>query len=134
MKIIRTSIFSSNNYQFLQESTSEIVLEKYLNSNRKFKIIIFLLLLYSSLFFVYKLMFTDNLFYLNTKKYFIPNTYRIAFVFGTRPEAIKLFPLIKELRKNKRFICITIIIKISDKFWSYLFLYIIYIYYQLTWK
>ena len=44
----------------------------------------------------------------NLKKYFIPNTYRIAFVFGTRPEAIKLFPLIKELKKNKEFICIVI--------------------------
>jgi UDP-N-acetylglucosamine 2-epimerase (non-hydrolysing) len=42
------------------------------------------------------------------KKYFIPNTYRIAFIFGTRPEAIKLFPLIKELKKIKDFICIII--------------------------
>ena len=41
-------------------------------------------------------------------KYFIPNTYRIAFVFGTRPEALKLFPLIKELKKNKNFTCIII--------------------------
>ena len=41
-------------------------------------------------------------------KYFIPNTYRIAFVFGTRPEALKLFPLIKELKKNKKFVCIII--------------------------
>ena len=108
MKIIHASIYSSNNYQFLQELPSEIVLEKYLNSNKKLKIIILLLLSYSSFLFVYKLMFKDNQFYLNTKNYFIPNTYKIAFVFGTRPEAIKLFPLIKELRKNKRFICITI--------------------------
>ena len=47
-------------------------------------------------------------FFSNIKKYFIPNTYRIAFVFGTRPEAIKLFPLIKELRENKKFVCIII--------------------------
>ena len=46
--------------------------------------------------------------YTDFKKYFIPNTYRLAFVFGTRPEAIKLFPLIKELKKNKNFICIII--------------------------
>ena len=108
MKIIHASIYSSNNYQFLQELPSEIVLKKYLNSDRKFKIIILLLLSYSSFFFLYKLMFQNNLFYLNKKKYFVPDTYRIAFVFGTRPEAIKLFPLIKELRKNKKFICITI--------------------------
>lgn len=44
----------------------------------------------------------------NAKNYLFPNTYRIAFVFGTRPEAIKLFPLINELKKNKKFICISI--------------------------
>ena len=42
------------------------------------------------------------------KKYFIPNTRRLAIIFGTRPEAIKLFPLIKELKENKNFICIII--------------------------
>ena len=108
MKIIHSSIYSSHTYQLLQVLPPEIFLEKYLNSNRKFKILIFLLLSYSSFLLLYKLMFKDNVFYLNNKNYFIPNTYRIAFVFGTRPEAIKLFPLIKELRKNKKFICITI--------------------------
>ena len=44
----------------------------------------------------------------NVKKFFIPQTNRIAFVFGTRPEAIKLFPLITQMKKNKQFICITI--------------------------
>ena len=44
----------------------------------------------------------------NLKNFFIQNTYRIAFVFGTRPEAVKLFPLIKELKENKNFICIII--------------------------
>ena len=33
---------------------------------------------------------------------------RIVFVFGTRPEAIKLFPLINKLKENKSFICIII--------------------------
>jgi len=47
-------------------------------------------------------------FYREEKNYLSPNTYRIAFVFGTRPEAIKLFPLINELKKNKKFICISI--------------------------
>ena len=42
------------------------------------------------------------------KNYFIPNTHRIAFIFGTRPEAVKLFPLIKELKETKNFICIII--------------------------
>ena len=36
------------------------------------------------------------------------NTYRIAIVFGTRPEIIKLIPLIKILNSNKMFSCITI--------------------------
>ena len=49
--------------------------------------------------------------YLNNKnlqKFFPSNTYRLAFVFGTRPEAVKLIPLIKELKNNSNFICITI--------------------------
>ena len=104
MKIIHASLYSLNNYKFLTDSSSEISLK----SNLKLKIIIFLIISYISFFLLYKLLLKDNPFYLNTKKYFIPNTYRIAFVFGTRPEAIKLFPLIKELRKNKKFICITI--------------------------
>jgi len=60
------------------------------------------------------LLLLDNIFFQNfifknrINKYFIPNTYRIAFVFGTRPEALKLFPLIKELKKNKNFVCIII--------------------------
>ena len=44
----------------------------------------------------------------NLKFVFSPNTYRIALVFGTRPEAIKLIPLIKKLKENKNFVCITI--------------------------
>ena len=51
------------------------------------------------------------------KKYFMnshinsiifSNTTKIAVIFGTRPEAIKLIPLIKELKSNKNFSCITI--------------------------
>ena len=106
MKIINAAIYTFNNYKFLADSFSEIVLEKYLKSNIKLKLIILFFL--STFLLLYKLLIKDNLFYLNSKKYFLPNTYRILFVFGTRPEAIKLFPLIKELRKNKKFICITI--------------------------
>ena len=94
MKIIHFLFSSSNDYKFLKNSSFEIILEKYLNVNKKLKIISFLILLlflsYSS-FFLYKLLFNENPLHLNMKKYFVPNTYRILFVFGTRPEAIKLF-------------------------------------------
>ena len=63
-------------------------------------------LLFLSTFYISKKELIINNF--KVKNYFIPNTYRIAFVFGTRPEAVKLFPLIKELKENKNFICITI--------------------------
>ena len=54
-------------------------------------------------------LISDNIYLKkNVKKFFIPNTYRIAFVFGTRPEAIKLFPLIKQLKEYRQFKCITI--------------------------
>ena len=36
------------------------------------------------------------------------NTYRLAIVFGTRPEVIKLIPLIRELNSKKSLSCITI--------------------------
>ena len=60
------------------------------------------------LILIYKLLFHKYPFYPSLKRYFFPNTYRIVFVFGTRPEAIKLFPLIKELRTYKKFVCIII--------------------------
>ena len=75
-----------------------------------YKINVFLFLtvslLFLSTFYISKKELIINNF--KVKNYFIPNTYRIAFVFGTRPEAVKLFPLIKELKENKNFICITI--------------------------
>ena len=36
------------------------------------------------------------------------NKHCIAIVFGTRPEAIKLIPIIKELKHNKKFFCVVI--------------------------
>ena len=57
-------------------------------------------------FFIYllkQLHFTNNI-----EPIISLNTYRIAVVFGTRPEAIKLIPLIKELNLKKSFSCITI--------------------------
>ena len=72
----------------------------------KTNLIIFLSIL---LLFITKPILIEKLsFHTNVSKYFIPNTYRLAFVFGTRPEAIKLFPLIKELKENKKFICTVI--------------------------
>lgn len=57
---------------------------------------------------LYKYLFYKYSFYINLKKFLPSNNYRIVFVFGTRPEAVKLIPLIKELKENKAFICITI--------------------------
>ena len=74
----------------------------------KKKNLIILLLKIFFLLLIYKLLFYKYHFYLSLKRYYIPNTYRIAFVFGTRPEAIKLFPLIKELKTYKNFVCIII--------------------------
>ena len=69
---------------------------------------LFFILFISSSILIYRLSFNNNLCQNDLKKYFFPNTKRIAFAFGTRPEAIKLFPLLKELKENKNFICITI--------------------------
>ena len=90
-----TIIFSNNNPKFSKHSKIAIVL-------------ILTLFLLSSKFLYSELMFDNYFIKKNTTRFFIPNTHRIAFVFGTRPEAIKLFPLIKQLKKNKQFICITI--------------------------
>ena len=52
--------------------------------------------------FISSELMADNIFLKkNVKKYFIPNIYRIAVVFGTNPDAIKLFPLIIQLKKYK---------------------------------
>ena len=82
-----------------------------IKNNAILKIVVFCFLIFILLFitsssssFLSKKLFHN----MNLKSYFIPNTYRLAFVFGTRPEAIKLFPLIKELKENKKFICILI--------------------------
>ena len=53
-------------------------------------------------------LFNKYFFYKYFKKFFLSNNYRIIFVFGTRPEAVKLIPLIKELKENKNFSCFTI--------------------------
>ena len=76
--------------------------------NIYFHYFIKLLIFISSVIFFKELIFYKYPYCIDFKKLFIPNTYRIVFVFGTRPEAIKLFPLIKELKKRKIFVCILI--------------------------
>ena len=71
----------------------------------KYLIKILLLILF---IFLIILLFNKFFFYKNSKNLFSSNKYRLAFVFGTRPEAIKLIPLIKELKNNKNFLCFTI--------------------------
>ena len=82
------------------------------NSDKKkiYSIIKLLLILILIISLVTSCLFFDIIFYSSKKLklYDIPNTYRIAFVFGTRPEAVKLFPLIKQLKDNKNFNCILI--------------------------
>ena len=73
----------------------------------KIGIIIFLFILY--LYFIFYKHLNGAIFYIQNNKIFIPEKKkRIAIVFGTRPEAIKLIPLIKIIKKNENFFCITI--------------------------
>jgi len=78
----------------------------YKNLNKYFKRYLIAFMILSSFILIYKLLF-KYLIFKNLNVDFT-NTYLIALVFGTRPEAIKLIPLIKELKENKKFICITI--------------------------
>ena len=86
-------------------------IEKEINSSKiniKLFYLIKALFIAYSFFIIFKLLSIKYINAINYKKYFKENTYRLAFIFGTRPEAIKLFPLIKELKKEKQFICIII--------------------------
>ena len=112
MKIIEKSLaFVNKKYKIMRESSTVIYSKNFPNISKHSKITILLIItlfLLSSPFLSSELI-TDNFFLKkNVNKFFIPQTHRIAFVFGTRPEAIKLFPLIKQLKKYKQFICITI--------------------------
>ena len=115
MKIIYQKIFNLMNetrkYKKIVQPSNKT--QNNFNNNDKnktcsiIKVLIFSVLIISLLT---SCLFLDKIVY-NSKKlksYYIPNTYRIAFVFGTRPEAVKLFPLIKQLKMNKKFICILI--------------------------
>ena len=81
---------------------------KFTLTNKYICYLIVFILFISLSFLLYKFLFHKYLVFFKLSKFFVPNTYRIAFVFGTRPEAVKLFPLIKELKENNNFICIVI--------------------------
>ena len=68
---------------------------------KKFLILILFIVPFISLFSKY--FFCKSL-----KKPSASKKYHLVFVFGTRPEAVKLIPLIKELKKNSNFLCFTI--------------------------
>ena len=119
MNIIRKTIFTSTNKykQFnkiingneLQNKSKCIKKSIFVFFKNNFIYVLIILLLFiSSSFLSYKLLIPKYSIYNNFSKFFVQNTYRIAFVFGTRPEAVKLFPLIKKLKENKNFICIII--------------------------
>ena len=113
MKIFGEKILLSNNnkYRKIQELIIAFNLKNFtcVTKNSKiYSILIISLLLASSYFIMSDSLLNSYHFNKIINKKFIPNTYRIVFVFGTRPEAIKLFPLIKKLKENKQFICITI--------------------------
>ena len=101
----------NNMYKIIIENNfSEIHIRYLKEHHRLFIKINSLFWLIISLLFIFSLVKSKEPFLdkIKQKAYFTPNTYRIAFVFGTRPEAIKLFPLIKEIKKNKNFVCIII--------------------------
>ena len=85
--------------------TKENSIKKYKKNISKYLTKYFIIL---SIFSFIYLFFNNIFFHKNFKKIYPSNNYRIAFVFGTRPEAIKLIPLIKELKENKNFSCFTV--------------------------
>lgn len=113
MKIIGGKRLLSNNnkYRKIQEIPIALYSKNFICLTKKSKIC-FILIISLFLMSFHFLSFDSllNRYHFNQiiNKKFTPNTYRIVFVFGTRPEAIKLFPLIKKLKENKQFICITI--------------------------
>ena len=96
---------SINNRKIYGNGLNYKKINKFINKKNFVIFLIISLIFLSSFDLSNKILFNNNV---NLKNYFIPNTLRIAFVFGTRPEAIKLFPLIKELKVNKNIVCIVI--------------------------
>ena len=72
-----------------------------INKNKNNKCLLILYLIFS--------LFLENyLFNSRLRSIEYSNTQRIAVIFGTRPEAIKLIPLIRELKSHKYYNCITV--------------------------
>ena len=70
-----------------------------------------ILILLSSFFlniFLYKDLFINNHKYKCLLSLRPLNSFCIIIVFGTRPDVLKMIPIIKELKSNKKFFCITI--------------------------
>ena len=61
-----------------------------------------------SIFNLYIFFYGTFFFILRLKSFHLKKKHCIVIVFGTRPEAIKLMPIIKLLKNNKNFLCVTI--------------------------
>ena len=61
-----------------------------------------------SIFDLYIFFYGKYFFILHLKSFHLKKKHSIVIVFGTRPEAIKLMPIIKLLKNNKKFLCVTI--------------------------
>ena len=84
--------------------TKEISIKIYKKNISKYLIKFFIILsIFSFIYLLNKYFFHKYLL-----KSYPSNNYRIVFVFGTRPEAVKLIPLIKELKVNHNFSCFII--------------------------
>lgn len=58
--------------------------------------------------FLYNDLFISNYKYKSLLSLRLLNSFCIIIVFDTRPDVLKMIPIIKELKSNKKFICITI--------------------------
>ena len=72
------------------------------------KICLLMILIFFYLYINFNDLFYDNFFIHRLKPFLSIKKHCIAIVFGTRPEAIKLIPIIKLLKHNKNYLCITI--------------------------
>ena len=61
-----------------------------------------------SIFDLYIFFYGKYFFIFFLKSFHLKKKHSIVIVFGTRPEAIKLMPIIKLLKNNKKFLCVTI--------------------------
>ena len=73
----------------------------------KLKYILFMSFIYLFLFFNKSFNYKKSIYKIKSL-YKNINNHCIAIVFGTRPEAVKMIPIIKELKTNKKFFCVVI--------------------------